>query len=527
LASTLAALAQSDEVRVSAHPYVPPRVRFETQSQLVPIEVVVRDRQGQPVGGLKRQDFEVQDEGKPQEIVAFAEKDHTVAPAQGGAVATQRSLVLFVDDRHGDIGHLRSVQVAAKRYLKTALTPDIQVAIYTASGSLLHGFTHDRAALAAALDRLSLRPRINEHASPSPYESYLIANNLMPAPLKKGAGMDSGMSAQSAKEALARSTWEQVRLDARNTLDSINGAMALLGEAPGTRVLLLASTGFLAQTLWEEQDSLIRRALRQDITINALDAKGVWTTTGDFAGGRERWPGAGGARGASAFQDQAAKEEGNSILAEAASATGGTFFRGNNDLAEGMARLGGIPSVSYLLAIRPAEPEKEGCYRKLKVRVAGEARSAVQARRGYYVPTKTPPAPPRALDRLAASDEVLTAFPIEVETGTAAGNGVINVQLKVHVDIGKLVFARHGDRHIQELTVLGVLVNAGGEVVSGKEGKIEFELAADSLAKIRASGFNAFLSLPVDAGTYRLRVVVQDAQGQMAALARPLEVPER
>jgi hypothetical protein len=71
-ASTLLAAAQSDEIHVSAHPYVPPQIRLVVQSDLVQIEVAVRDPRGHAMSGLKQSDFEILDEGKPREITAFS-----------------------------------------------------------------------------------------------------------------------------------------------------------------------------------------------------------------------------------------------------------------------------------------------------------------------------------------------------------------------------------------------------------------------------------------------------------------------
>src|SRR5580698_6484487 len=61
----------SDEVRVSAHAYAPP-LHITAQTSLVQLEVVVRDPNGHAQGGLKQNDFEVFDDGKPREIAAFS-----------------------------------------------------------------------------------------------------------------------------------------------------------------------------------------------------------------------------------------------------------------------------------------------------------------------------------------------------------------------------------------------------------------------------------------------------------------------
>lgn len=76
--------AEAPEVR--AHESAPPfQIRVETN--LVTVRAVVRDAKGRPVGGLRKQDFRLFDEGKPREITGFAVE--TAAPRAAGAPPAQ------------------------------------------------------------------------------------------------------------------------------------------------------------------------------------------------------------------------------------------------------------------------------------------------------------------------------------------------------------------------------------------------------------------------------------------------------
>src|ERR1022692_2956115 len=89
--TALFAAAQPDEVRVSARAYTPTPLRLVVQSDLVQIEVVVREAHGQSAGGLQQGDFELLDEGKHREITAF-----TVSTRGGAASSTpERSTLLL------------------------------------------------------------------------------------------------------------------------------------------------------------------------------------------------------------------------------------------------------------------------------------------------------------------------------------------------------------------------------------------------------------------------------------------------
>src|ERR1019366_3588562 len=147
LASALLAAAQPDEVHVSAHVYTPPQVRLAVQSQLVQLEVVVRDQRGRSVGGLKQGDFEILDEGKPRAMAAFsvetpepgpaaelaAAPRSTTASASSPPAAPLRSTLLFFDDLHAGSAELHRTQLAAQRFLKDGLGPGARTAVYAAS----------------------------------------------------------------------------------------------------------------------------------------------------------------------------------------------------------------------------------------------------------------------------------------------------------------------------------------------------------------------------------------------------------
>src|SRR5690349_4083546 len=90
----------------------PPPPSFPAQAEAITVDVVVLDRDGQPVAGLTREDFTLLDSGRPQPIVGFEERRASTpaaAPAATDAVparvvtnirrphARGRVLVLLID----------------------------------------------------------------------------------------------------------------------------------------------------------------------------------------------------------------------------------------------------------------------------------------------------------------------------------------------------------------------------------------------------------------------------------------------
>jgi VWFA-related protein len=570
--TALFAAAQSaDEVHLSAHPYTPPPLRLVVQSDLVQVEVVVRDPHGRPVSGLKQGDFEILDEGKPREITGFSvsardtiqvsEPAAAAAPEASPSASTpaltpapSRSTLLFFDDLHAPVSDLQRVQIAAKRFIKDGMGPGARAAVFAASEGLILNFTADADALTAAIGKLRAHPRISQNGIQScprmtPYQAYLIDSNsdysafnaaldemkhceyTDPNETKVHGASPPGPTGtdpnSAAVRAQASATWEQARRDSLNSFAALDAALAALSQVPGTRVLLMVSSGFLSGMLEAELDATIDRAIHAGVVINALDAKGLWVE----APGRPFEEGhttMGFPLQTFAFEIQTMGSRNaamNAVMEETASATGGLFFHNSNDLVGGFSVLAAAPETTYLLAFRPDQEGSTGKYHKLKVRLTSLKNHYVQARPGYFAPGATPTgnAGGRSIDQEVLARDILKEIPIDVGEETKPGNGEAVVTLMIHVDLATLKFAQRDGRSIQKLTFLGALLDAGGNIVAAKEGEMDLALKKDTLSKLTASGVSAGLRLSAPPGRYLARVVVQDADGKMATLNGAVE----
>jgi VWFA-related protein len=580
--AVMAAAQQTDEVRVSAHAYTPPQLHLTAQASLVQLEVVVRDARGHAVGGLKQGDFEILDEGKPREIAAFSVVAREPAPAPGPAntatpaesvpagvtlpTAPLRSTLLFFDDLHEAPAELQRTQIAARRFIKDGMGPGARAAVYAASEGLVLDLTADAAALSAAIEKLRSHQRISENGLQpcpriTPYQAYLIDNNLdrsalLAALLEAAACMNTDStatdtsvytrgstlsgSAAAGKDpnmavvvAQASQTWQQVRADSQTSFDAINHALGLLSRAPGTRVLLMVSTGFLTGLMYADRDAVVDRAIHAGIVMNAIDAKGLWSEPPGRPFGQEAQTARGFPTATFVFETTTIGsriDAMNEAMQEFASGTGGLFFHNSNDLAGGFAELAAVPETTYLIAFRPDTEGAAGQYRKLKVRLAAKNDDYVQTRPGYVTAANAPAATQteaRPLDQQVLAPDVLTAIPIQLfqQPGKAA-NGDPVVSLLIHVDLAPLKFTQHNDRHVQKLIFIGALFDTAGKMVAAKEGAMDLALKDETLARLTASGVNARLTFAPPPGPYRVRLVVQDADGKLASLNQTVEIPK-
>jgi hypothetical protein len=325
--------------------------------------------------------------------------------------------------------------------------------------------------------------------------------------------------------ALARMVWEHARANSANTLYSIQSIVDGLGKMPGRRLLLLASSGFLSGDLEYEQDALIHRAVRAEVVINALDAKGLYAY--DPGGRPIDAPSPRGKSMRTAIAEQhiqgrqaQAKDDGMAVLAIG---TGGAFYHNNNDLDRGFHQLGVIPEAVYVLGFSPTDATPDGRYHSLKVKLAAGNHYAVQARLGYTAATKTPPAAQRApskLDAQAIGSDALSEIPADVIPEFGATFIAV-----VHVDTSKLKFEKRAGRDAQKLAIIATLLDTNGNFVTGIQGELELTLKPDTVERIAASGLNLRFPLSAPPGKYTLRAVVQEAlEGKMGTASRPVEL---
>jgi VWFA-related protein len=177
------------------------------------------------------------------------------------------------------------------------------------------------------------------------------------------------------------------------SLAALKDAVRRMSAMPGERILVVVSPGFL--TLAEHQPDeydVIERALRANVLVNVLNARGLYTTNIDASHQvldtrTERTK-------QTLLRQSEAQQE--ALLTEFAADTGGYYFHNNNDLAEGFRRISTTPEVYYLLGFQPQNLKLDGSFHGIKVAVESKAGFAIEARRGYYAPThwRTPPPPP-------------------------------------------------------------------------------------------------------------------------------------
>jgi VWFA-related protein len=529
---------------------------FKVNVKLVVVRAVVRDAQGRAVGNLHKEDFEIFDRGKPQVITQFeieqpgdltakarqaaAEErasqaipgEPVTAPKDPGAVP-ERFIAYLFDDVHIQFGDLAMVRKAAERHFAT-LRPTDRAAIFTTSGQTVLDFTDDRAKLHEALLRLTPRP-ISSGASNCPdmsyYQADLIFNKNDPQAtsealqeallcLPPSPGISQAAVIQMATE-LVNMTTQQVLAagdhESHVSLGVLNQVVQAVAHMPGQRSVVLVSPGFIAPQQEFDYNNIIDRAVRSQVVINTLNARGLYvilppelinTATGDAPPPPQK-----------GLIETAAALANDDLLAVFADGTGGIFFHNSNDLDEGFRRVAQAPEFSYVLAFSPPDLKLDGNFHPLKVKLKNPQKLSIQARRGYFAPkhfADPNEAAKQEIEEALYSQDELHALPVKLHTQFfRAGEDNAKLIVLAHVDVQRIHYKKADGRNNDVLTCVSALFNRNGGFLQGMEKTVTMHWKDETLQNKLSPGITLKSSFDVKPGSYLVRLVVRDSEGQL------------
>jgi VWFA-related protein len=525
---------------------------FKVNVKLVVVRAVVRDSQGHAIGNLRQEDFQVFDKGKPQVITQFeveqpgvlAAKAHHEVENSGDTLAAdtspntanappapERFMAYLFDDVHMEFGDLARVREAAERHFAT-LRPTDRAAIFTTSGQTMLDFTDDHAQLHATLLRLQPRPIARGFGQDCPdisyYQADLIVNKNDAEATQVGVqdaiactpGLASLPPANAALVAAAtvQSTSASVLStgdhESRISLGLLRDVVRNVSRKPGQRSVVLVSPGFITPQLEYEYTDIIDRALRSQVVINALDARGLYVPTPFADPTLTRAP-----PGGKLLLDTAADSAQADLLAVLADGTGGVFFHNSNDLDEGFRRVAETAEYSYVLAFVPQNLKLDGTFHTLKVTLKNPQKLALQARRGYYAPKNFANPDEQAKQEIVDamySQEELHNLPVNLHTQFfKTTDGDAKLVILAHVDIKRLHFRKAEGRNNNVLTCAFAVFNRNGNLVEGTEEILTMHLKDETLEHKLDSGRTLRTSFDVKPGSYLVRLVVRDEEGQL------------
>ena len=526
---------------------------FKVRVNNVLMRVVVRDAQGNAVGNLTKDNFQIFDNGKPQTMASFSivgtlpqalpgSKEAKPADATQPVEPQQYFAYLF-DDVHLASEELLVARKAAREHMTTTLKTSDRAAVFTTSGRVEVDFTNDGATLLAALDRIHALYESPEQRNTCPWMNHYAANlivnhndedaisiigqqfvDCIRSPVAPPPQVIEGVVRTTAQRELAKGD-----ADTKLSLSVLRDVIGDLAMKPGQRTLVLVSPGFMAkEEHYFDVAQDLEKALHGNVVINSLDARGLWVDPTAAANTRDA--------GANAYSQQlrqymdAGARTESDVLGELADGTGGLWFHDSNDLLNGFRRTATAPEYVYLLSFKPQSLKFDGKFHSLKVVVVNSpGRLEVRTRKGYFAPkaseTEAEEARSDIEDAVFSRDE-RQEIPVDVHTEfyRAASKG--NMSVVAHVDLRPVMFRKEAGRNVNTVTVVSVLFDRNGQYIAGLEKKIDFHMDDASLQRHMRTGIVVKSSFAVDPGDYLVRVVVRDGEGQMmSAKNDTVEIP--
>ena len=395
---------------------------FRRDVNVILVDVDVRDKDGAPVRGLQGSDFEIREDGKPQEVVTFAfeeigstaktietsgtlaaaggQKDAVPVVSRAGAapagapppgaapaavaadrgavpltseeVAGHRVWVLLFDTSSMQPEDVQKAADAALAWAGTKMSPADLVAVASIGSTLqvLQDFTTDKDAVHRALSAFA--------ASDGTAYAEVDASTMA-----SDEAADASVSSDTTVDVSAQ------ELDTFNNDVRLRGIKTIcdgLAELQQKKALLYFSSGM--QRNGADNQIEMRAATQAcngaNVMIDPVDARGLQAVVPGGGGRQGSRGGVGAFSGrnvAQQFTQLASQQE---TLQALAVDTGGTAFTNTNDFGEAFDKVQKDISSYYILGYVSTNTARDGRYRSISVRLRKKTDAKIKAREGYY-----------------------------------------------------------------------------------------------------------------------------------------------
>jgi VWFA-related protein len=546
--ATLLTIGTALSVSLASQSADPPLPTFRAEVEYVEVDALVTDDQGRFVPSLRKEDFQIFEDGKPQAIASFAlveiprDRGERLGSVEPDVLSNESPFVgriytMILDDLHTAASRAPRVKAAARRFIERHLAANDLMAIVHTAGrdDASQDFTSSKRLLLASVDRfMGLKL---ESATMARNEEFFRGAGAGGAPIGDPFDSERGFNA-------------------RSTTRGLRTVAEWLGGVRGRRkTILFISEGIdyditdpfnnrSATAILDEMRGAIAAATRSNVSIYTVDPRGLALGTDDaietsIFGDQIPKTYQGDVDTPSQAQTRPGIGSGNlrtelqlsqDSLRTLADETNGFASVSSNDFASAFERIVSDNSSYYVLAYYPPSNRRDGKFHRIDVRTSRPG-LRVRARRGYAAPKGNPQTQPAVMNNGGASPVVLRALNSPLPTsgltmqmfaapfkGTAPNASVvIGIELRgrdLTLDGGKRV----------ELSY--VAINSSGQT-RGDTDFFTLTLPPDIKAHVEQTGLRILRRFDLPPGRYQLRVAAHDIAGaRVGSLNYDLEVPD-
>jgi VWFA-related protein len=551
----------------------PQKPDLRLRSDLVEIRAVVTDKLGKAIRNLRKEDFEVIENGKPQEISFFAAESLAEESKLGAAAAAKeprvsarepkRTMVFFVDTLHISNANLLRLQTVLLNFINNQVTDQDLAAVVTSSGSLgiFSQFTKDKQVLRKAVSRLAASAESRPRTLYTPYLASKVeaeAANANAIPYALEAAMHivtieeqlpddphfrdviKSIALSRAREIMAESTFKR-----RATMLTLRAIAERLSELPGQRLLLMLSDGFTlldgdGVTDYSDLQSAISRAVCSGVVVNTIGTKGLNPTSiYDVSGGRFTPDLSGLSPTTSSVSTllnflTAGDRELENGLTRLAKDSGGVALLTTNDLSGALRKAVEDNANYYALSYYLFDSTSKDNLRRIKVRVKGHPEYEVRAQTSYLATAVKREAPSDVLDpqkqllRAINSPLVSTGIGVDaVADFLDLASDKAQISLAVYTDGRKLKYLEDNKSFTSNLVLMTEIIDARGQAGKILMDTIQIRLTAEQYQQSGQNIYRYTQRLALQPGLYQVRVGVRDPNNELYGTASTwVEVPK-
>jgi len=526
--------------KTNENPRQAPAIKVRTEFVLIPAEVT--DSKGNHIADMKKEDFEVLENGRRREIGFFehvvtkAEVVKPEAPKEGvftNAVARgpNRITIFVLDLINPKIEEQKEARKQLIDFLSTSLDvrePVCLVAVDAKGVWLLHGFTTDTRLLVEAIKRVKQQPAASDRPASDPEDQL---SRAFQGGHGKSATANAATEEARVKMLQMAIGFQNANDDARIhlTLMSLQQIADAFAGIPGRKSMIWATSGFpldmgdagqLVNNLGDKglttlYEQTWRKLEAAKIAVYPLDVSELVDPGYVDAGiGRSR-------------PEHVAMDMRAANLENLADATGGRFCARNIDAKQCFDEAARDSSDYYMLGIYdPSATQKPG-WRKLSVRTT---RSGVQirARSGYYVGGQHEPEnDAQVMDAALFSPFDYTGLPISVKfTGAMESGrpGTKKVGFVYSIAPAAIRIDAEQDNQVK-LEFAAAARDSTGKVVGSFSKVVEGKMSEVQAKQVQEKGIVFTGEMELSPGEYSLSFAVMDKINEnTGSVSAPLKV---
>jgi VWFA-related protein len=512
----------------------PQAIRATTE--LVLVNVVARDKKGNLVRDLKREDFAVLEDGQKQQVSSFDFENidelalagqttptttgtENAAAAAAPAVTPQatidardrRLILLFFDFSAMEVDQIDRAVDSAKKYVNAKMQPADLIAIVSLSTNMRldQDFTDDKKKVLSVL---------------SAYNS------------DSGQGFDNGAagSSEGAAESSGAFTADDTdynTFSADRKLLALQSIIQAVGKLPQKKSLIYFSNG-ISQSGVDNQSALraaTAAAVKANVAIYPLDVRGLQALPGGGEAQNASLHGQSAYSGASVLNDLNSNAASQETLSTLAADTGGKAFFDSNDFSGVFSQVQKDTSAYYILGYSSSNHSKDGRFRHIKV-VLNRPDIKLDYRAGYYAGrdfehSNHTDREQQIQDELASD---MPATDVAVYAGTAyfrRDDSHYFLAVSVVVPGSQIPFVQEKDKDSATLDIAGEVLEGGKFPVGHLRDTVK--LAVDSTKQVRRKNVQYNTSFLLAPGSYHLKFVVRENRtGRMGTFETDVQVPD-